>query len=85
MIITFNCALDIYSKTLDIKSAIKLFEEIDSYFGADLISFSTIIKATCNANMKDTALEYTKRLAKAKIHKDISVVNLFMESCANID
>ena len=85
MIITFNCALDIYSNKLDTDAAIKLFEEIDSGFGADLISFSTIIKATCKANLKNTALEYVKRMVRANIHKDVSVVNLFLESCANRD
>lgn len=85
MIITFNCALDIYSNNLDTQSAIKLFEEIDQFFGADLISYSTIIKATCKADIKNVALEYVKRLVKANIHKDVSVVNLFLESCANKD
>jgi len=35
--------------------------------------------------MKLIALDYVKRMVKAQIHKDVSVVNLFLESCANKD
>lgn len=52
MIITYNCALDIYANKLEISSAIKLFDEIEKYFEADLISYSTIIKALCNSEHK---------------------------------
>lgn len=47
MIITFNCALDLKVKMKNIADAIILFKEIDERFGADLISYSTIIKGLC--------------------------------------
>lgn len=47
MIITFNCALDVYVRMQDISSALELFKEINNTFGADLISYSTIIKGLC--------------------------------------
>jgi pentatricopeptide repeat protein len=82
MIISYNCALDIYANILDLEGAISLFEEIESNFKADLISYSTIIKALCNGNKKDLALEYLKKMIKSKIEIDVSVINLFLESCS---
>lgn len=52
MIITYNCALDIYARMLDINNAVKLFDEIDNYYKADLISYSTIIKTLCHGKQK---------------------------------
>lgn len=52
IIITYNCALDIYANIPDIEGALNLFEEIEKNFEADLISYSTIIKALCNCNQK---------------------------------
>lgn len=82
IIITYNCALDIYANIPDIDGAIKLFEEIEHSFGADLISYSTIIKALCHSNKKAVALEYLKKMIKSKIKIDVSVLNLFLESCS---
>lgn len=48
MIITYNCALNLYTNLNKIDDAIFLFDEIESYFGADHISYNTIIKALCN-------------------------------------
>eukprot|EP00178_Gracilaria_changii_P020624 TRINITY_DN60136_c0_g1_i1.p1 TRINITY_DN60136_c0_g1~~TRINITY_DN60136_c0_g1_i1.p1 ORF type:complete len:101 (-),score=13.43 TRINITY_DN60136_c0_g1_i1:764-1066(-) len=62
MIITYNCALDIYANMLDIEGAQKLFEEIQNNFDADLISYSTMIKALCNAGNKKLALDYLKKM-----------------------
>lgn len=44
MIITYNVALDLYHNAKAYDQAMSLFEEIDKNFGADLISYSTIIK-----------------------------------------
>jgi len=67
MIITFNCALDVMVKMQDIRSALSLFREIDSVFGADLISYSTIIKGLCQNGRKSEALEQVKSMIKAEI------------------
>ena len=83
MLITFNCALDCFVRKGDIPSAIKLFKEIDSTFGADLVSYSTIIKGICSGPNKVDALEYVKKMLNTPIESDISVVNLFLDSCAN--
>ena len=82
MIITYNCALDIYATIKDIENGMILFEEICQKFEADLISFSTIIKLLINVNKKDQALEYLKKMINAEIEIDVSVVNLFLDSCA---
>lgn len=82
MVITFNCALDVYVRKGLIRESIDLFEEIDTIFKADLISYSTLIKGLCKGNMKGTALEYIKRMINSKITIDISVINLFLESCS---
>lgn len=47
VIITFNCLLDIHSIRRDHRAAIALFNEIDTIFGADLITYSTLIKTLC--------------------------------------
>lgn len=85
MIITYNCALDIYAHNKDMDSAIALFEEIEKNFGADLISYSTIIKALTSNDRKVVALEYLKKMIKSKIVLDVSVINLFLENCATKD
>ncbi len=82
MIITYNCALDILTKKNNIEAIIELFEEIDAIFKADLISYSTVIKALC-VDKKELALEYVKKMIQAKITVDVSVVNLFLENCSN--
>ncbi len=79
MIITYNCALDIYAQNNRTQAALQLFQEIDRNYGADLISFSTLIKALCAGNMKKLALEYLKKMINSKITFDISVVNLYLE------
>lgn len=85
MIITYNCALDVYANLEDVEGATKLFEEIEKYYEADLISYSTLIKTLCAGNNKAVGLEYLKKMIKAKIRIDVSVINLFLESCANKD
>jgi len=83
MIITYNCGLDVLVRKEAIADALKLFEEIDSLFGADLISYSTVIKGLCIANTKMKALDFVKKMVQKVQHIDISVVNLFLDSCAN--
>lgn len=83
MLITFNCALDMYVWKGDIAGANLLFNEIDSIFGADIISYSTLIKGLCQADKKIEAFEYIKRLLSTSLPSDISVINLFLDSCAN--
>ena len=85
MIITYNCALDIYANIQDIEGAIGLFEEIEKYYEADLISYSTLIKALCNTGKKPLAMEYLKKMVRSNIKIDISVINLFLESCSTKD
>lgn len=85
IIITYNCALDIYANMPDIDGALALFDEIEKSFEADLISYSTIIKALCNCDKKIQALEYLKKMIKSKIKMDVSVINLFLESCSTKD
>lgn len=82
MIITYNCALDCLVRKGDISSAVKLFREIDHLYKADLISYSTIIKGICATPRKIEALDYLKRMLNSDIESDISVVNLFLDSCA---
>ena len=48
MRITYNCALNLYASLNRIDDTICLFEEIDSNFQADHISYNTIIKALSN-------------------------------------
>lgn len=85
MIITYNCALDLYVRKGDIGSASILFKEVERLYGADLISYSTIIKGLCQAEKKSEALEYIKRMMSSNIETDISVVNLFLDSCATVN
>lgn len=85
MIITYNCALDIYANIKDIDGSIKLFEEIEKNFEVDLISYSTLVKVLCSCNKKSQALEYIKKMIKSKIRIDVSVINLFLESCSTKD
>ena len=83
MIITFNCALDVYVRKGDISNSLDLFNEIDDFFTADLISYSTIIKGLCNGNRKKLALDYVKKMIVNCEKIDISVVNLFLDFCSN--
>lgn len=83
MIITYNCALDVMVRKKDIVEALKLFEEIDAVFKADLISYSTIIKGLCQNGQLPKALEYVKTMINATKEVDVSVINLFLDSCSN--
>ena len=83
MIITFNCALDVYVRQGDLEKALQMFHLIDKTFKADLISYSTIIKGLCQSNKKEQALDYVKKMINAGIEIDVSVINLFLDSCAN--
>lgn len=44
----------------------KLFKEIERVFGADLISYSTLIKGLCYNERKKEAFEYLKELMCSK-------------------
>lgn len=48
MRITYNCALNLYANLNRIEDAVILFEEIETNFKADHISYNTLIKALCN-------------------------------------
>lgn len=83
MIITYNCALDTLVRKGDLEAAISLFEQINKHFKADLITFSTIIKGLCLANKKQEAFECVKEMINSDVHVDVSVINLFLDSCSN--
>lgn len=83
MIITYNCALDIYVRKGDVDNCMKLFEELNSHFVPDIISYSTIIKGLCTANRRNEAFTYVKKMMEVDPTVDVSVVNLFLDSCAN--
>ena len=83
MIITFNCALDVYIKNNQIDKAVSLFREIEGNFGADLISYSTLIKGYCVANRRKEGLELLKKMILNQSQRDISVVNLYIDCCSN--
>lgn len=84
MLITFNCALDVMVRMNDMDNAYKLFEEIETNFKADIISYSTIIKGLCQFERKKEALECMKGMINNLVDVDISVVNLLLDSCATI-
>ena len=83
MLITYNCALDIHARNNDTKAATDLFNLIEEKFGADIISYSTIIKALCSVDEKKKALKYIKEMIHTFPNLDISVVNLFLDSCSS--
>ena len=83
MIITYNCALDVLVNLQRIDEAIDLFETIDKLYSADLVSYSTIIKGLCKVDRKSKALSYVKQMLESPISVDVSVVNLFLDCCAN--
>ncbi len=66
IIITYNCQLDILVRKGDMNEAEKLFKEIERVFGADLISYSTLIKGLCYNERKKEAFEYLKELMCSK-------------------
>jgi pentatricopeptide repeat domain-containing protein 1 len=84
MIITYNCMLDLYVKKNDMKIAEALFQEIEERFKADLISYSTIIKGLCNNGRKEEAWQYIQKMMRNNIEIDISVINLFLDSCSTV-
>lgn len=82
MIITYNCALDVLVRKKNISAAIELFSEINEHFSVDVISYSTMIKGLCQANKKNEAFSYIKDLIEFDGKVDVSVMNLFLDSCA---
>merc|ERR1719322_202429 len=85
MIITYNCALDVFVHQERMEEALELFEEIDKTFKADLISYSTIVKGLCKLNDRNRAFTMIKRMIDSEIEYDISILNLFLENCAATD
>lgn len=83
MLITYNCGLDAYVRMDRVSDAIGVFKEIETKFGADLVSYSTILKVFIQNNIKDRGYKYFLKLLNSNITPDISIVNLFMDSCAN--
>lgn len=59
-----------------------IFEEIEEHFEADLISYSTIIKALCSSDRKLLAFDFIKKMINSKIEIDVSVINLYLEKCS---
>lgn len=82
MIITYNCALDVLVRKGEIQKALDLFTEINENFKVDIISYSTIIKGLCLANRKNEAFSYIKELIDFQGDVDVSVMNLFLDSCS---
>ena len=82
MLITYNCALDVYVRKNDINGALSLFDTIDKTFGADLISYSTIIKGLCISDKKRIALDFVKKMITSDSRMEISVINLFLDYCS---
>ena len=62
MRITYNCALNLYASLNRIDDTIFLFDEIESNFKADHISYNTIIKALCNNKKIQLAHKYICKL-----------------------
>lgn len=85
MIITYNCMLDLYVRKNDMVSAEALFKEIEKFFKADLISYSTMIKGLCTSNRKEEGFGFIKKMLSANIDVDVSVVNLYLDSCSNLN
>lgn len=85
MIITYNCALDVLVHQEKIDEALALLDQIQKLFKADLISYSTIIKGLCKANRRTQAFQLIKQMIDSKIEYDVSIMNLFLESCASFD
>lgn len=85
MIITYNCALDVFVLQGKIDEAVLLFNEIEQKFRLDLISYSTLVKGFCKANKRPKALDLIKKMIDSKIEYDISIINLFLEACAASD
>ena len=83
MIITYNCALDLYVRKGDMDTCLKLFEELSSHFTPDIISYSTLIKGLTFNNRKTEAFGFVKKMVDIDSSLDVSVVNLFLDSCAN--
>lgn len=85
MIITYNCVLDLLIIDSKIEEGMALFNEIDQKFKVDLISYSTFVKGLCKVNQRTKALELINRMIDSKIEYDVSIINLFLESCASGD
>lgn len=83
MLITYNCGLDAYVRMGDIDQATKLFDEIERKFGADLVSYSTILKVFIQNERKEKAYTYFVKLLNSDVKADVSIVNLFLDSCSN--
>ena len=83
MLITYNCSLDAYVRLGQLNEAVALFNDIESKFGADLVSYSTLLKVFIQNEMKEKAFLYFTRLLNSEIKADISIVNLFLDSCAS--
>jgi pentatricopeptide repeat protein len=85
MIITYNCMLDLLIIDSKIDEAMTLFYEIDKKFKVDLISYSTVVKGLCKANQRIKAFELINRMIESKIEYDVSIINMYLESCASSD
>jgi pentatricopeptide repeat domain-containing protein 1 len=83
MLITYNCGLDACVRMNNLDQSINLFKEIETKFGADLVSYSTILKVFIQNNKKDQAFTYFLKLLNSTIKADVSIVNLFLDSCSN--
>lgn len=83
-LITYNCALNVYTFYRDSFEAELLFEELDRIFQADIVSYGTIIKILCNDKKHIKAFQYLTNLIETNQKYEISsICNNFLESCAN--
>ena len=83
MLITYNCGLDAYVRMNKVEEAVSLFNEIENKFSADLVSYSTILKVFIQNDKKERGYKYFLKLLNGQVEADISIVNLFLDSCAN--
>lgn len=83
MIITYNCALDAMVLADKFIEAENLFKEIDFYFKADYITYSTIIKGLGKNDQQQKAFEYLKEMLEKNQYEEPSVLNMFLEGSSN--
>lgn len=83
MLITYNCALDCLVRKKDLVAAIALFEEIDTEFKADAISFSTLVKGLCLQDRQSEAFARLQEMVGRGLEVESSLGNFYLDACAN--
>jgi pentatricopeptide repeat protein len=82
IIITYNCALDLLIMDNRVEEALVLFQEIETLFKADLISYSTMVKGFCKTGRRQNAFNLIKKMMDDNVQYDVSIINLFLENCS---